>query len=217
VKMPEDIRFVAVEGVIGVGKTSLVRILQERLDCGVLFEEFEENPFLERFYQDKKAWAFQTQMFFLLSRHRQFQETFQQRDLFFDVTISDYTFDKDKIFAIQNLSEDELSMYDTVATALERDRVKPDYIIYLRAGVDKLVQRIRKRGRSMEKGMDPAYLAELLENYDRHFFHYSDCPVLIVNTDEIDFVERSQDLEDLLNQIEKVPAGTMVYTPESLL
>lgn len=215
-KLPEDIKFIAVEGVIGAGKTTFAGILGERLAGRQMFEEFEENPFLEKFYNDREAYAFQTQLFFLLSRHRQFQDAFSQHDLFFDRVISDYTIDKDRIFATQNLSEDEIMMYDKVAGALERDAVKPDYIIYLRAGVATLLDRIRKRNRPMEKNMDPDYLADLIDRYDHHFFHYSECPVLIINTDSIDFVENPRDLENMISMVENVPTGTFVYTPISL-
>jgi deoxyadenosine/deoxycytidine kinase len=215
-RLPHDIKFLAVEGVIGVGKSTLTQILQERLNARLFSEVFEQNPFLQKFYEDREAWAFQTQMFFLLSRHKQFQDTFRQHDLFYHLTISDYTMDKDRIFATQNLSEEELAMYDTVAAALERDMIRPDFIVYLQASVPNLLARINKRDRPMERNMDPSYLQDLVERYNHHYFHYNGCPVLIVNTDHIDFVENEKDLEALLKMIASAPAGTTFYSPISM-
>jgi len=213
-KLPEDIRYMAIEGAIGVGKSSLAEILGERLQAYLLLEQFEENPFLEKFYEHREAWAFQTQLFFLLSRHRQLQETFSQHDLFRPLVISDYTLDKDRIFAVQNLSEHELVMYDTVARALNRELIKPDYIIYLQASVPTLIERIRKRDRAMERRIEGNYLRDLVERYNHYFFHYNDAPVLIVNTDQIDFVENEKDREELLKVIETCPPGLSYYSPQ---
>jgi len=213
-KLPSEIRYLAIEGVIGVGKSSLVEVLGERLQATLLMEQFEENPFLEKFYTDREAWAFQTQLFFLLSRHRQLQETFAQHDLFRPLVVSDYTLDKDRIFAVQNLSDHELSMYDTVAKALRRDSVQPDFVVYLQASVPTLLERIRKRDRAMERTIEGNYLRDLVERYNHHFFHYEEAPVLIVNTDQIDFVENPKDLEDLLKAIEQCPPGLNFYAPQ---
>lgn len=216
-KFPPDVRFVAIEGVIGAGKTTLSKIIAERSGGRLLQEEFEENPFLEKFYKDKSNFAFQTQLFFLLSRHRQFEQAFRQNDLFDSgLTISDYTFDKDKIFASLNLSDDEHGLYLRVMTQLEKEMVKPDFIVYLQASVPTLLRRIKKRDRPMERGIDEKYLSALCESYSHHLFHVSDCPVMMVNTDNIDFVENPADLEDLLREISKVPPGISYYSPVSL-
>lgn len=214
-KIPADIRYLAVEGVIGVGKTSLCQILAKRWEADLLLENFAENPFLSRFYENSKAWAFQTQMFFLLSRHRQLQETFEQVDMFRSLVVSDYTADKDRIFAMQTLSDDELAMYNVVANALQRQRVTPNFIIYLQASVPVIQQRIRKRDRSMERKLEGSYLRDLVERYNHHFFHYSAAPVLVVNTDEIDFVENAQHQNSLLRMIETFPPGMSYYSPSN--
>ena len=213
-RLEPHIRFVAVEGVLGVGKTTLAQILSEELECTCLEEEFAENPFLERFYNNREAFAFQTQLFFLISRHRQFQDTFIQHDLFRNLVVSDYTLDKDRIFAMQNLSEEELVMYDTVAEALDKERIKPDYVIYLQASVPTLMHRIRKRDRPMERTIEGNYLRDLVDRYNHHFLHYEDCPVLIINTDHIDFVENPKHRQQLLNAIASCPAQTTYYVPE---
>ena len=213
-RLDPHIRFLAIEGVIGVGKTTLAELLANELEATFLQEEFTENPFLEKFYDDKEAYAFQTQLFFLLSRHRQFQDTFIQHDLFRNLVVSDYTLDKDRIFAMQNLSEAEMSMYDTVSAALERDRVKPDYVVYLQASVPTLMHRIKKRDRPMERTIEGNYLRDLVDRYNHHFLHYEDCPVLIVNTDHIDFVENEKHLQQVLQAIASCPAQTTYYVPE---
>lgn len=214
-KVPSDIRFLAVEGVIGVGKSSLSQILAEHWEADLLAENFAENPFLSRFYDNPKAWAFQAQMFFLLSRHKQFQETFEQEDLFRKLVVSDYTADKDRIFAMQTLSDDELAMYDIVSKALERQRVHPDFVVYLQASVPVLQQRIRKRDRHMERNLEGSYLRDLVERYNHHFFHYSEAPVLVINTDDIDFVDNARDRAELIRMIETFPPGMSFYSPSA--
>ncbi len=214
--LPEDIRYIAVEGVIGSGKTSLARLLAKELKADLIEEVVEENPFIEKFYQDPKAYAFQTQIFFLLSRYKQLNTNLEQQNLFFPLTLSDYTLDKDRIFAHINLTDDELQMYDTVANSLIRDIMKPDYVIYLQASVDVLLKRIQKRGREMERNMSPDYLISLSNMYNHHFFNNTECPVLIVNTDQIDFVENPKDLQALLHTISEFPPGISFYNPQSL-
>ena len=210
-----NIRYLAIEGVIGVGKSSLAKIVAQRADARLMQEQFEENPFLSKFYQDRKAYAFQTQLFFLLSRHRQFAEQFAQQDLFHPFTVTDHTFDKDRIFARATLDDAEMALYSRVADVLERDVARPDFVVYLQADVEVLMQRIRKRGRHMERDIDPGYLRELIALYNEHFFRYRDCPVLIVNTNNIDFVENNDDLEMLLERIRQVPPGISAFIPES--
>ena len=214
-KLPDDIRYLAIEGVIGVGKSSLASIIADRLDAELLEEPFTENPFLEKFYSDRDAWAFQTQLWFLLSRHRQLKDTFEQEDLFRNLVIADYTLDKDRIFALQNLSETEMSMYDTVSGALAKEIVKPDFVVYLQGSVPTLLERIHKRDRAMERTIEGNYLRDLVERYNHHFFHYDETPVLIVNTDHIDFVHNEKDREDLLKVIEQCPPGMTFYAPNS--
>lgn len=213
-KINKDIRFLAVEGLIGVGKTSLAKVLAERLEATFLEEMFEENPFLEKFYQQPEEYAFQTQLFFLLSRHRQLMDTFLQNDLFRNLIISDYTFDKDRIFALQNLSDDEMYMYDAVLKTLDSNVPRPDYIIYLQANVETLINQIKGRNRPMEKAIEGNYLRDLLERYDHHFWHYSDCPVLIINTDKVDFVRNENHLNQILKVIESWPSQTTYFIPE---
>ena len=214
-KIPSHVRFIAIEGVIGAGKTTLARHLTEMTQQKLILETFQENPFLEKFYRNNKQWAFQAQMWFLLSRYRQLHNEFQHADLFYQTIISDYTFDKDRIFASLNLNEDEMNIYDQVASALKKEIIKPDYIVYLQASVDTLTHRIKKRGREMEKDIDPRYLKNLIDLYDHHFYHYTDCPVLIINTDPIDFVKNERNLMDLLQKISDVPTGTSYYNPAS--
>jgi deoxyguanosine kinase len=214
--LPEEINYIAVEGVIGSGKTTLARILADRLKSDLIEEVVDENPFLAQFYQDPRSYAFQTQIFFLLSRFKQLDKNLLQQDLFRPVTLCDYTLDKDKIFAHLNLNEDELGMYETVANSLTKDTLKPNFIIYLQASVDVLLQRINKRGREIEDNMSGDYLKSLCNLYDQHFFNYTDCPVLIVNTDQIDFVENPKDLAALINTIEEFPTGISFYNPQSL-
>jgi deoxyguanosine kinase len=207
-----DQRYIVVEGVIGVGKTSLVNILAERSGGRKVLEVVEENPFLSSFYADKEKYAFQTQLFFLLSRFRQQQDLFQQ-DLFRSLTVSDYLFAKDRIFATLNLSEDELALYERVFEALGPRVAKPDLVIYLQARLDVLQSRIKKRGRDFERRIDAGYLERLTRAYNDFFFHYSETPLLVVNTSDIDFVNNPEDLEGLLAMVRKTRHGTQHYLP----
>ncbi|MCK4273004.1 deoxynucleoside kinase [bacterium] len=204
--------YVVIEGVIGVGKTSLVKLLAERMNARMVLEEVEENPFLEDFYRDPVHYAFQVQLFFLLSRYRQ-QMEFPQQDLFQQKTVSDYLFDKDKIFAYINLNEKELSLYERLWSLLQRDIPKPDLVIYLQANTQTLMHRIRERNRPYERNISAEYIQRLNEAYSYFFFHYTDSPLLVVNTVKIDFVHNSDDLEDLLEQIRKPHVGTRYYVP----
>jgi deoxyguanosine kinase len=205
-------RYIVVEGVIGVGKTSLVNILAERFGGRKVLEVVEENPFLSSFYSDREKYAFQTQLFFLLSRFRQQQDLFQQ-DLFRSLTVSDYLFAKDRIFATLNLSEDELALYERVFEALGPRVTKPDLVIYLQARLDVLQTRIKKRGRDFERRIDAGYLERLTRAYNDFFFHYSETPLLVVNTSDIDFVNNPEDLEGLLGMVRKTRRGTQHYLP----
>ena len=207
-----DHRYIVVEGPIGVGKSSLTNILAERFHARRVMEVVEENPFLSSFYGDKAKFAFQTQMFFLLSRFKQQQELFQQ-DLFSAVTVSDYLFAKDRIFAHLTLDPNELALYERVFEALGPRVTKPDLVIYLQARNDVLMSRIRKRGREFERKFDQTYLEDLCRRYNEFFFHYTDTPLLVVNTSDIDFVNNAEDLENLINVVRQTKKGTHHYQP----
>jgi len=207
-------RYIVVEGVIGVGKTSLAKLLATRTEARLNLEVVEENPFLANFYQDRAAFAFQTQIFFLLSRFRQ-QQQIVQHDLFSRLIVSDYLFAKDRIFAHLNLSDDELALYNQLATILEQRVLKPDLVIYLQARTDVLMQRIRLRGRSYERDMDRQYIAALAGAYSYFFHHYKDSPLLVVNTDDLDFVVVPRDFDLLFEQLEERFTGTRFFAPQS--
>jgi deoxyguanosine kinase len=195
-----NIRHIAIEGVIGSGKTSLAKKLGELLPAKLVLEKFEENPFLEKFYDDPDHYAFQTQMFFLLSRYRQQQELLQA-DLFHRYTITDYIFEKDKIFAYLNLGDDELKLYENLLASVERMVPTPDLVVYIQASVDRLMANIRKRGRPVEKNLSEEYIRDLNEAYNYFFFRYKAAPLLIVNATHIDFVNSDSQYEDLLMEI----------------
>ncbi|MGQ0505428.1 MAG: deoxynucleoside kinase [Myxococcaceae bacterium] len=207
-----DNRYIVVEGPIGVGKTSLTNILAQKFSGRRVMEVVEENPFLSSFYTDRTKYAFQTQIFVLLSRFRQQQELFQQ-DLLNPITVSDYLFAKDKIFALLNLDQNEMALYNRVFDALGTRVMKPDLVIYLQARIDVLLARIKKRGREFERKFDPQYLEDLVKAYNEFFFHYSDTPLLVINTSDIDFVNNEDDLHNLLNVIKKMKKGTQHYIP----
>jgi deoxyadenosine/deoxycytidine kinase len=207
-------RYIVVEGVIGVGKTSLTKLLATRLGGRLNLEVVEENPFLAKFYRDREAYAFQTQIFFLLSRFRQ-QQGLGQQDLFSASLVSDYLFAKDRIFANLNLADDELTLYGQLATILEQRVLKPDLVIYLQARTEVLQQRIRWRGRSFEQDMDPEYLEALNGAYSYFFHHYKDAPLLVVNTDNLDFVNVPGDFDMLFEQLTEQFAGTRYFAPDS--
>lgn len=200
-------RYVAVEGVIGVGKTTLAKRLSRSLGGTLVLEVVEENPFLARFYDDPDAWAFQTQIFFLLSRYRQ-QLQIPQRELFAQSVVSDYIFAKDQIFATINLGEEELALYRSIVPLLEARVTRPDLVIYLQATTEVLLDRIRRRGRSFEREISREYLETLSEAYNHFFFHYEDTPLLIVNTNEMDLVGSEGDYDRLLEMIREHASGT---------
>jgi deoxyadenosine/deoxycytidine kinase len=211
-KQPDRPRYIAIEGPIGVGKTTLAQLLSERLAGRLVLEPVEENPFLASFYDDARKYAFQTQLFFLLSRFQQQQQLFQQ-DLFNQGTVADYLFAKDKIFASLTLDPNELALYDRLYEVLGPRVVKPDLVVYLQARVDVLLQRIKKRGRGYEQRIDPAYVEALATAYSSFFFHYEETPLLVVNTSEIDIVDSEEDLEALVAVIRRHRKGVQHYLP----
>lgn len=208
----KKLHYIAIEGVIGVGKTSLCHLLAKHLSGQVLLEKHDENPFLEDFYENPQRYAFQTQMFFLLGRYRQ-QQDIRQQDLFHSALVSDYIFAKDRIFASLTLDEREYLLYDRVATLLERDILKPDLVVYLQSNTQRLLANIRKRGRSYEKNISEEYIRSLVEAYNHFFFQYTDTPLLVVDTTQIDFVHDKEDLRNLIDQFSKPLGGTKFYIP----
>lgn len=208
----EKARYIALEGPIGVGKTSLAQLLAEEFKGRVLLEEVDENPFLGNFYTDKKKYAFQTQLFFLLSRYKQ-QKDLGQQELFYSTVIADYLFAKDKIFAYLNLDENELALYEQIYRLLDARIPKPDMVIYLQANTEALVERIRKRNKAYEKGIEEGYIERLVDAYNRYFFYYADTPLLVVNTSDIDFVNSPGDLANMINEIRSLKGGVQHYIP----
>jgi deoxyadenosine/deoxycytidine kinase len=205
------LRHIAVEGPIGVGKTSLVALLAKRFSGTQVLEDVP-NPFLADFYAGKKGAAFQTQIYFLLSRYRQQQEI-AQIDLFRNLVLSDYTFAKDRIFANLTLSDAELGTYSKLYDTLSPGVPRPDLVIHLTASVETCLVRIKKRGRAYEKAISADYLKNLVEAYNYFFYHYRETPLLVVETNDIDFVERKEDLADLIQQITRPFRGTQIYVP----
>ena len=204
-------RHIAVEGPIGVGKTSLVQLLADRFE-GVMVLEDITNPFLPAFYEGRAGAAFQVQIYFLLSRFQQ-QREIAQMNLFQRLVLADYTFPKDRIFAYLNLDDTDLRVYEKLFPVLENEVPKPDLVIYLQASVPVLLDRIKMRARDFESGIDPGYLERLSEAYSYYFFHYRETPLLVVNTDEIDFVKNPNDFGAFVEQIMRSRRGTQVYVP----
>jgi deoxyadenosine/deoxycytidine kinase len=207
-------RYIVIEGPIGVGKTSLATLLAPELNARLIFEHAEDNPFLTDFYRDPVRFRFQTQIFFLMSRFAQ-QEEFSQHDLFHQVTISDYLFVKDRIFAYLNLSDHELALYEQIYRMIEPKIIRPDLVIFLQADTETILRRIRQRGRSFEKNVDRDYIESLNDAYSNFFFRYTETPLLVINTSDIDFVHNRQDLDDLIRQIMNMRDGTLYYVPTS--
>jgi deoxyadenosine/deoxycytidine kinase len=188
--MSNTFDFIAIEGVIGAGKTSLATLLAEQRKARLVLEEYEDNPFLPKFYEDRNRYAFQTQLAFLASRFKQ-QQNMMAQDLFHDLTISDYIFDKDRIFARLNLGEDELALYDTIFNIMSGLTVQPNLIVFIQSSVDRLIQNINLRGRTYEQHITPDYLRELDNAYNHFFYHYNRTPVMFINTTNIDFVNNT--------------------------
>ena len=195
-----------------MGKTSLVKLLGKNLGAKMVLEEYENNPFLEDFYNDPERFAFQTQLFFLMNRYRQ-QQDLRQVDMFHNLLITDYMFVKDRLFASLNLDDKELSLYDTVANLLERNVLKPDMVIYLQADTQTLMHNISQRGRDFETNMSFEYLDALSQVYAEYFFKYQETPLIIINTNNIDFVHNNADLEEVIKYIREPVSGTKFFNP----
>ncbi len=209
-------RYIAVEGPIGAGKTALAERLATRLDATLVLEE-TDNPFLGDFYGDRPGAALQAQLFYLLNRHRQ-QTTLQQGDLFSQITVSDYLFDKDKIFAYLNLDDNELFIYQRLYDLLARDVPAPDLVLYLQAPTDVLLRRLKSRRADPDRDAfepDADYLKELNEAYHHFFFHYDATPLLVVETSQLDWDVHDDAVDDLVRQIGQMSAGTRYYVPRT--
>ncbi|HRR09501.1 MAG TPA: deoxynucleoside kinase [Rhodothermales bacterium] len=212
-QIPENLRYIAIEGVIGVGKTTLANAITKQFGARLVLEEFEENPFLERFYDDRSRWGFHTQLNFLASRFRQ-QKALENRDLFQQVVVSDYIFDKDRIFAHVNLNGDELQLYESLYGIMEQSVATPDLVVYLQSTNERLLYNIALRGRSYEQAIEPDYIATLNEAYNRYFYHFSKCPLLIINAARLDFVKYPLHLQELIRQIVlEQHTGTRFFNP----
>ena len=205
-------RYIVVEGPIGVGKTSLTSLLADEMEARLIHERAEDNPFLPDFYKDPVRVRFQTQTFFLLNRFSQ-QEEMSQPDLFNQSTISDYLFAKDRIFAYLNLNDHEIALYEQIYSLLKPKIVKPDLVIFLQANTEALISRIKQRGRAFEKELSRDYIAAVNEAYNQFFFRYSETPLLVINTSDIDFVHHRADLDDLMQQIQNMKQETQYYVP----
>ena len=214
-KKRERPRLIAVEGPVGVGKTTLARALARRMNARLIEEDLEGNPFVKGFYVDPKRTAFQTQIFFLLSRYQQ-QLTFKQQDLFVRSTVLDYTFEKDRIFAYLTLDPAELALYERIYALLEVRVPRPDLVVFLMARPEVLMDRIRGRSREWERPITLEYLQGLTRAYNDYFFHYDRSPLLVVNTSEIDMVEKEAHLEDVLSAILRMKTGVQHYNPSLL-
>ena len=207
-----NLYYIAIEGPIGVGKTSLANLMSKELSARLVREEFDENPFLPDFYKDPERFAFQTQLFFLLQRYRQQQEL-RQVDMFQKLLVTDYMFVKDRLFASLNLGEKEMQLYDTVANLLERNIIKPDLVIYLQADTDTLMKNIAQRGREMETDITYEYIDALSQVYTEYFFRYQETPLVIINTNNIDFVHNEDDLKEVIKYIRQPVSGTKFFNP----
>ena len=204
--------YIVVEGPLGVGKSSLSKLLAERINGETILEDTEENPFLTKFYKDPKRFAFQAQLFFTLRRFQK-QEEINQIDLFKRIVVSDFLFDKDRIFARYNLDDKEFYLYEQLFNLLKLRTLKPDLVIFLQAKTDVLKERIEKRKRNYEKSISIKYLDKINQAFNDFFFHYNETPLLVINASEIDFVNVPSDLDNLISEISKMEKGTKYYVP----
>jgi deoxyadenosine/deoxycytidine kinase len=208
-----ELRFITVEGVIGAGKTTLAKVLGERLHAGLLLEEFDDNPFLAKFYANPNHYAFQTQIYFLLARYRQ-QRTVTQTDLFHSRLVADYLFAKDRIFAEINLNDDEFALYDKIYSLIDKEIPRPDLVIYLQGAADFLYKRIKQRNRSFERDINYEYVEALSNAYNTFFFHYNTSPLLIVNIRGFDFLGDSRDADLVFNEIQNLKGPRKIISKE---
>jgi deoxyguanosine kinase len=204
--------YIALEGPIGVGKTTLAQVLARELNARLLLEEGEQNPFLARFYEDPEKYAIPVQLYFLLTRYNQ-QRELVQRPLLEQATVADYLFAKDRIFANLNLAPDELVLYEQVYKLLDSRMAKPDLVVYLLARVEVLAERLRRRNRDFERDISYEYLERVSTAYRDFFFYYDEAPLLVVDTSEIDFVNNPSDLADLIREIDRAGQGVQHYVP----
>jgi deoxyadenosine/deoxycytidine kinase len=204
--------YIAIEGPIGVGKTSLAQALGLRIGARIVLEDTDSNPFIARFYQDPEKYAFAVQLYFLLTRYNQ-QRQLAQQDLFAQATVTDYLLAKDRIFARLNLDPDELVLYEGVYRLLDGQLARPDLVVYIRARVEVLAERLRKRNRTFERHISMEYLERVSAAYRDFFFYYDETPLLVVDSSEIDFVDDPADLEDLLREIDRTVTGSHYYVP----
>ncbi len=204
--------YIAIEGPLGVGKTSLTVMLAEKINGEVLLEDIEENPFLINFYKNPKKYRFQTQLFFLLRRY-QHASKINQVGLFKRVIVSDYLFEKDSIFARTNLNDDEFWLYERLFQILKKRVTSPDLVIFLQAKTEILMERIRKREKKYEESISFKYLEKINQAFNEFFFHFSDCPLLVIDASQIDFVHVPEDFEDLVERIKEMKSGTQYYVP----
>ncbi len=205
---------IAVEGAIGVGKTTVAQKLADKLAISTMMESVDDNPFVELFYQNPSRHALAVQLSFLFSRLKQWQGIHQQ-ELFSQGLVSDYLFAKDRLFASVNLTDEEFILYDQVARLVSVDIPKPDLVIYLQSDHDIIMERIRNRNRSMERGLTPDYLKKVMAGYDNFFFHYQETPLLIVQTDHLNFAENDEDMDALINRIRNMRSGTEFWADYS--
>lgn len=208
----EGARYIAIEGPIGVGKTSLTELLGRELNARVIFEQPSENPFLEDFYKEVEKYAFKTQLYFLLNRYQQ-QNELGQCDLFEKTIISDYIFAKDRIFAHINLDKHEIELYEEIYKILDARVPRPDLVIFLQATADTLYERVKIRKRDYEEGISIEYLEKLSQAYNEFFFHYDESPLLVINTTEIDFVNNKDDFRLLIKEIKEMKRGVKHFVP----
>ncbi len=211
--MNNDRQYIIVEGVIGVGKTALCKMIGQRLNAQTVLEKHDENPFLADFYKDPRRYAFQTELFFLLSRYRQQVDEIPQSDLFAQHTVTDYLFSKSRIFSSITLDEREQTLFNSTANLLESDIPVPDLVIYLQSSPQRLLRNIKLRDREYERGMNPDYIETLVEAYNHHFFRYSASDLVIVNASTLDFVRQPDQFEDLYERVMNAPGGLSYYNP----
>ena len=205
-------RFIAVEGSIGAGKTTLSKLLAEKYNAKLVLEVDEENPFIAKFYEDKATYAFQTQIFLLLNRYNQYSEL-SQGELFNSMVITDYLFQRDRLFAHLNLKGHELALYEQIYSLVVNKVPTPDLVIFLQGDNEVLQARVDKRGREYEELMDFDYMCKVNKIFNNYFFYYSETPLLVVNTNELDFIEKKIDLDDLINKINSHKIGREYYSP----